>query len=330
MLAGEVPAREKPKALGGHLADQHGLIELVARCLESDAAKRPSAREAWTKLAKLPRPQEPTLFLESMQRPPELPVKEAPQLLKSVPMLTLTPMPSELPPPLPAAPAPRSRAPLYAVGALLGVGAIAGAVMGLSSSPARDARKLIEMRQPTQALEVLTKALRKESTPELLSLRVAALHLGDQHRDEEVTFKALPSGKHALDPLVLAGIAEDFGRREDAGLRAALKALPAPQLRAVLERFAQEPVSMKQWGALRWLDLEHSATGLKLVDLYSMSLESNTCAVRKLAAKRLQELDDDTAVDALQRLRDTPREGNDKGCGQEEAAAAVQALKRLK
>ena len=83
---------------------------------------------------------------------------------------------------------------------------------------------------------------------------------------------------------------------------------------------------MKQWGALRWLDLESQAGAVKLVTLYSISLESNACPVRKLAAKRLQELDDDSAVDALNRAK----EATEKDCGQAEAAAAVQSLKKLR
>lgn len=338
VLSGEVPARERPKPLGGHLADQAGLIELVGRMLADDAAKRPTAREAWTKLAKLPRPQEPTLFVEAMQRPPELPPKPAPQapappkLLESVPMLAVTPapMPAELPPPLPQKAAAKSRLPLIAVG-VTGVVAVGLAAFVLSGSSAREARKLIENRQPSQALEVLTKAIRKEPTPELHALRAAALHLSSQHREEESTFRGLPlDAKEAVDPLVLSGIVEDFGGSESSDLRSALKALPQKELKPVLERFAKEPVSMKQWGALRYLDLEDQAKDLKRVELYSISLESSSCGVRRVAAKRLQELDDDSAVEALQRLKETPREGAEKSCGQDEAAAALAALKKLK
>ena len=291
-------------------------------------------------------------ILEAMQRPPELPAKPAaapapppippsapapapPKLLESVPMLAVTPapLPGALPPPLPAKRASPTRGVIAAAAAALLV-FIGVAYFALSSSPAREARKLIENRQPAQALEVLTRALRKQGSgpaAELMSLRAAALHLSEQHREEETAFKSVPpTAKEALDPLVLSGIVEDFGRREDAGLRAALKALPAEQLQPVLEKFAREPVSMKQWGALRYLDLEHAAKGVKPVELYAVSLESNDCAVRRVAAKRLQELDDDSAAEALQRLKDTPREGSEKSCGQDEAAAALQALNKLK
>jgi tRNA A-37 threonylcarbamoyl transferase component Bud32 len=324
----------------GHLAEQHGLIDLIARCVNPDPEQRPTTQQAATKLAKLPRPQEPTLFIEAMQRPPELPLKpnapEPHKLLASVPMLTLTPAepPSVVPPPLPPA-APRRKAwTLYAGGAVMIAASVAVAAMQLNEGPEPKARALLENRQPAQALELITKALRKQGaspSPELMALRVAALHLSEQHREEELTFKSLPAGTlGALDPLVLGGVMDDFGRKEDAGLRAALKALPAAELRTRLERLAQEPVSSRQWGALRYLDLENAASGLKRVQLYSISLESNSCAVRKLAAKRLMELDDDSAIEALVRLKDTPREGTEKSCGQDEAAAAVQALKQLK
>lgn len=69
LLSGELPARGKPQPLGGHLADQTELSELLVRMLATEAGKRPLVREAWTKLKKLPRPQEPTLFVEAMQPP---------------------------------------------------------------------------------------------------------------------------------------------------------------------------------------------------------------------------------------------------------------------
>jgi len=343
LLSGELPERERPRPLGGHLASEGALIELVARCLEVDPAKRPSSREVWTKLAKLPRPQEPTLFVEAMQRPPPLPapeppplpaapeVKQPPKLLESVPMLALTPAPSAAPAVVAAPAEPPRRRPLVplAIGGAALVVALIGGVVLLLPSPAREARRLIEMRQPAQALEVLTKALRKQGSPELTALRAAALHLSGQHREEEASFKALPpSAKEALDPLVLSGLAEDFGAKEEAGLRAALAALPKAELKDVFEGFAKEPVSMKQWGALRYLDLEGQAKGLPLVKLYSISLESSTCLVRKIAAKRLQLLDDDSALEALRRLRDTPQERDEKACGQEEAASAVRVLEK--
>lgn len=69
LLSGELPARGRPGPLGGHLADQNELSQLLVRMLATEAGERPPAREAWTLLKKLPRPQEPTLFVEAMQPP---------------------------------------------------------------------------------------------------------------------------------------------------------------------------------------------------------------------------------------------------------------------
>jgi serine/threonine protein kinase len=359
MLAGVLPfeavTAKLPRPLIGvaaHLSDHVRLCDLVMKCLEADPKARPTAAELAKKLAALPKPAEPTLFLESMQRPPELPAKPKPmpaaappppppgppQLMPSVPMPTVTPTQTGIDPvlaqlakgPSEPKPAPAKREPWKLLGA---AAVVIAAVLGvlLWPSPAREARRLVEMRQPAQALELLGHALRKSSDPELIALKAAAQHLSQTHAEEQATFKSIPpeSGE-ALDPLVLEGLSEDYGKSEDKPLEALLKALPAPRLQSVLERFAKEPVSAKQWGALRYLDNAGLAKGLKLVELYSISLESNLCGVRKISAKRLAQLDDDTAEAALLRLRELPRGGADANCGQDEAAAALQALKRAR
>lgn len=366
MLSGALPfsspTDKKPRPLleaAPHLSDAVKLCEVVMQCLAADPNARPAAGTLKALIAAAPKPAEPTLFMESMQRPPELPktvpvpppLPPAPapaapapakpqELMPSIAMPTVTPTAASnvdpvlqqlgKPPVAPAAvPAKKAnRAPLVAVGAVV-VALIAVIAWTQRSTPARDARKLVEMRQPVQALEVLNRAIKKESTSELVMLKAAALHLSQSHKDEEAAFKSLPpKAPEALDPLVLSGLAEDFGRDESPALQADLKAQPSKELNEVFAAFAKEPISSKQWGALRYLDLAGAAQGLKLVDLYSVSLESNTCAVRKSAARRLAQLDDDSAEAALLRLRELPRDGLDKSCGQDEAGAALQSLKR--
>ncbi|MFT3840730.1 MAG: serine/threonine-protein kinase [Myxococcaceae bacterium] len=365
MLSGALPfsspTDKKPRPLldaAPHLSDAVKLCEVVMQCLADDPKARPAAGTLKALVAAAPKPAEPTLFMESMQRPPELPktvpvpppLPPAPppaapapakpqELMPSIAMPAVTPTASNIDPVLqqlgkpPVAPAPvpvkkGNRTPLMVVGAVL-VALIAVVAWTQRSTPARDGRKLVEMRQPVQALEVLNRAIKKESTSELVMLKAAALHLSQSHKDEEAAFKSLPpKAPEALDPLVLAGLAEDFGRDESTSLQTALKGLPSKELNEVFAAFAKEPISSKQWGALRYLDLAGAAQGLKLVDLYSVSLESNTCAVRKSAARRLAQLDDDSAEAALLRLRELPREGPDKNCGQDEAGAALQSLKR--
>jgi len=163
----------------------------------------------------------------------------------------------------------------------------------------------------------------------LMALKAAALHLTDAHPEEAAVIKSLPLGAtEALDPLVLSGLVEDFAKKEDAALRALLGSLPKQQLHPVLEDFAQEPLSARQWGALRYLDLEQATGSLKVAALYAASLESNDCSARKSAARRLGQLMDDASEPALGRLRDAPREGAEKNCGQDEAQAALLALKK--
>jgi serine/threonine-protein kinase len=315
------------------------------KCLVKDPAMRPSpTRELWKKLAALPRPTEPTLFLEAMQRPPELPAKlpekpqppelpepkpkAPPELMPSVQMLALTPapIPGALPPAMAAA-RPAWRKPSSIISLVVMAAVFAVLYPAVSGYREAQIRHLIEMRQPAQALELIAHEQRKKGQSEdFTALRAAALHLTNQHGDEAASIRN--AGAEAVDALVLAGPAEDFGNGESTQLKLLLESLPREGTVAILESFAKQPISARQWGALRWLDLEKQAKGLKLVPLYSISLESNSCAVRKVAAKRLQELDDDSALDALMRLRETPREGAEKSCGQDEAAAAVQSLKR--
>jgi len=362
VLSGALPGKEpKPLAQAApHLADEFKLGELVNKCLAVDAASRPAASELAKKLAALPRPSEPTLWMESMQRPPELPPKPAPEppplptvqvpvaetpkppepLMPSIPMPTVSPTSTGIDPvlmqlgkPPPPQTASLSGGPSLAPVLVLGVVMVSltGWFMFGRSTPAREARRLVEMKQPLQAIEIANRELKKGGAqPELVAIKAAAQHLSGAHQDEEATFRNLAAAPEALDPLVLGGLAEDFGRSEAASVQSLLRGLPAKELQEALVGFAQEPLSARQWGALRYLDLEKATQGLDLVALYSASLESSTCAVRKTAAKRLAQLDDDSAEGALLRLRELPREGDAKSCGQDEAAAAIQALKKSK
>ncbi|MBS1153428.1 MAG: pkn2, partial [Myxococcaceae bacterium] len=201
LLSGVLPARPAAKPLAEaapHLADQVGLCALVMRCLAQEPALRPgSAAELAKTLANLPRPTEPTIFLEAMQRPPPVPAKspstvppvavapaappplplppavaapfassaQGPRpLLASVATLIVTPPIAEsaLAPPIAAA---SRRRPMIAVGAVLLIALVAGAAVFFSGSTRREARHLIERRQPVQALEILGKAQRKLDAP---------------------------------------------------------------------------------------------------------------------------------------------------------------------
>jgi hypothetical protein len=97
--------------------------------------------------------------------------------------------------------------------------------------------------------------------------------------------------------------------------------------------FAKEPLSGRQWGALRWLDASQTATPLDLVGRYAASLQSKSCRVRQLSAARLSALGDADAVPALRDLSELPKDDGPSGpvnCGQDEAADAIRTLKKKK
>jgi serine/threonine-protein kinase len=141
-----------------------------------------------------------------------------------------------------------------------------------------------------------------------------------------------------LEPQALEALADDFGRKSDdkaaAALHKALADFPKTSALPVLQQLANAPlenpvraVTWGQWGALRFIDLEYAGQGLPLVDLYLRSLESSDCRVRALAAKRLGELRNGSALEPLRKLRDLPHK-KDEECGQGAAALAVRSLEK--
>jgi serine/threonine-protein kinase len=85
---------------------------------------------------------------------------------------------------------------------------------------------------------------------------------------------------------------------------------------------AAEPLSLRQWGALRYLDQANLAQGMNLVERYVTALKSPDCDVRAQAARRLRQLGSLAALDALDKQAASP------GCGQEEAVEAARSLRR--
>jgi len=82
---------------------------------------------------------------------------------------------------------------------------------------------------------------------------------------------------------------------------------PRPPLRA--------STAWAQWGSLRFVDLEYAGQGLPLVDLYLRNLFASDCRGEGgLAAGRLAELRSPAALEALKRLKDSPKKG-DADCG---------------
>ncbi len=199
---------------------------------------------------------------------------------------------------------------------------------------AEQAEAMLAAGQNAEGLALLEAELptAQSSTPELLSLRAAALHRLKRHEAEWAQLSQSPyQSLHPAKPMLLEALADDFGANPtDPRLREFLDLVPdAPRTRA-LQRFAAGPISDRQWGALRYLDLTDNTKGLNLVERYSHSLSSTSCAVRSTSAIRLAGLGDDNAITALRELSESAKVDSPTGpvsCGQDEAAEAVRQLK---
>jgi serine/threonine protein kinase, bacterial len=201
-------------------------------------------------------------------------------------------------------------------------------------SPEVQARRLLEEGKPGEALKRLDAVPAEDRKgAELRQVRAQALHALNRHGDEHEVLLALEANprKH-VEERVLDGLAEDFGADEsDKGLRKLLGTLPKEQLRDRLESLAEGDASPKQWGALRYLEASQDTQGLDLVALYMTAVGSEDCGVRAKAARRLGALGSMNAVSALTTLAEQPKESQaagPKNCGQDEAAAALQTLKK--
>jgi serine/threonine-protein kinase len=211
---------------------------------------------------------------------------------------------------------------------------LAGLLVVRANNPLAQARALVEEGQAAEALrrlEELPAEARAEA--EAQRVRAVALHALKRHKEEHAALAALDApGREEVEEQVLDGLAEDYGEGEgNKGLRKLLGALPAERVRAYFAELSQEEHSPRQWGALRYLDAEQATRGLELVELYVKALESKDCEVRARAARRLGTLGQAEAIPALERLSQAPKEkapSGAKGCGQDEAAEALRALKK--
>ncbi len=203
-----------------------------------------------------------------------------------------------------------------------------------NQSPALQARRLLDDGKPAEALKRIDAVPAEDrKTPKLRQVRALTLHALNRHEEEHDVLAALDAeARKDVEARVLDGLAEDFGRDEgDKGLRKLLGSLPKEGLHEHFEELTERPYSQKQWGALRYLESAQDTEGLDLVELYSAALASEDCGVRAKAARRLGALGDTDAVSALTQLAGKPREKQligSKNCGQDEAAAALQTLKK--
>lgn len=202
-------------------------------------------------------------------------------------------------------------------------------------TPAEEATLLLTRGDAEDALHVVDEALPRtpSDVPRLLPLKVAALHQLGRFDEGRELVRATPYQAlfTAPRPLLeaLAEASADFGL--DPELNAWLNLIPRRALDPVFVELAKGPHSRKQWGALRWLDASGRTEALDLVSRYIAALASPTCSVRARAARRLGELGERSAIDALRELSETPKEDGPSGainCGQDDAAEAIRRLKR--
>ncbi len=221
-------------------------------------------------------------------------------------------------------------------GRKLGTGVAGSLVLLLAVSlwlwnrnPEVQARRLLKDGKPAEALKRLDAVPAEDrKAPELRQLRALALHALNRHEDEHEVLQAEATQHKDVSEEVLDRLAEDFGADEsDKGLRKLLGTLPKDSLRSRFESLAGGDASPRQWGALRYLEASQDTGGLDLVDLYTIALASEDCGVRARAARRLGAMGSPDAVSSLTKLAEQPKSGG-KNCGQDEAAAAIQVLKK--
>jgi serine/threonine protein kinase len=193
-----------------------------------------------------------------------------------------------------------------------------------------------ERNQGAAALALIDASLPQATRGDLVRLwplKAAALHQVGRVADAHALIRSMPYQVLFVAPApLLEALAEDVADAEgDPEVEEWLQLLPARARDPVLAALAAGPLSRKQWGALRWLDRAGRATAPELAERYAACLTSLSCGVREKAARRLGELGERRAIEALRELSETPKDEGPTGrsnCGQDEAAEAVRALKK--
>jgi serine/threonine-protein kinase len=188
------------------------------------------------------------------------------------------------------------------------------------------ARALLDAGHPEQLLDLLgSEDAERAPLARVKALRAAALHQLERHPEElrEAAGVDLDSVGD-LDVLLLDGLAQDYGKSNgrDAAIRKYFNTWPRESIRLPFRAMAAEPISPREWGALRYLDQAGISQGMNLVERYVTALKFSDCDVRAQAARRLRQLGSLAALEPLEKQAATP------GCGQEEAIAAARALRR--
>ncbi|MBI5542811.1 MAG: serine/threonine protein kinase [Deltaproteobacteria bacterium] len=284
------------------------LLELVAACL----AKAPDAR-----------PQTAQVFLERLSGRSPVPLVQ-----------TLTSLQRAQAAAEPVSGVCRRKVALK-IGALaLVAAALATVALVLWFQPERRARRLLEERRGSEALQVIDDAGEAAQSWPLKMLRASALYQVGRHDEARRLLEAVPA-ETPIEPAAAEAMADDFGhhenRPEGARTRKVLAGWQKVRVLPLLQELARQEQSWAQWGALRFVDLEHAGQGLPLATLYIAALDSRDCGIRAIAAKRLADLRSELALEPLRKLKKTPRKKAlfaDDECGQDAAALALQRLER--
>ena len=215
---------------------------------------------------------------------------------------------------------------ILVLGALVVAGSVTGAIAVNRMQLENRARAFLDAGQPEKVLELLgSDDAERAPLARVKALRAAALHRLNRHQEElreaaGVDLEAVGD----LDGLLLDGLAQDYGRSHgrDQAIRKYFNTWPRDAIRDRFKLIATEPISPRQWGALRYLDQAGIAQGVNLVERYVTALGDSDCDIRAQAARRLRQLGSLAALEPLEKAAASP------GCGQEVVMEAARSLRR--
>ena len=220
------------------------------------------------------------------------------------------------------------RSQLLLVGALTLLGGGVAWVVHLNDPVTRAFALLEEGRKDAAQAQLEAVPEEEQKEPSWQRARAAVYHAKNAHKSEAFLLARLDdAGFSRVEDRVLDGLAEDYGRSGGSTTETLLDKFPRERVLGHFKGLASEAYSLRQWGALRYLEYARATDGVDLVQAYLRALESENCDIRARAAQRLEGLGDTNAIPALTRITKLPRAGFlSPSCGHNEAAAAIKKL----